>query len=102
MLVMLLGRPFLKTARTQINYDTGKLTCQFAGKTVTFDIFKVERHPHDTEMVDYVDAVDSVVEETMPKIESSDMLDTVIQRSILDEEECLKEVNQLKAEAEHM
>ncbi|XP_057770292.1 uncharacterized protein LOC130990080 [Salvia miltiorrhiza] len=49
--VMLLGRPFLKTARTRIDCDTGKLTCQFKGETVTFDIYNAMKHPADTEMV---------------------------------------------------
>ncbi|XP_057779912.1 uncharacterized protein LOC130998514 [Salvia miltiorrhiza] len=48
--VMLLGRPFLKTARTRIDCDTGKLTCQFEEATVTFDIYNAMKHPADTEM----------------------------------------------------
>ncbi|XP_057808682.1 uncharacterized protein LOC131023155 [Salvia miltiorrhiza] len=61
--VMLLGRPFLKTARTRIDCDTGKLTCQFEGETVTFDIYNAMKHPTDTEMVKSVDIIKKVVEE---------------------------------------
>ncbi|XP_057779763.1 uncharacterized protein LOC130998355 [Salvia miltiorrhiza] len=63
--VILLGRPFLKTARTRIDCDTGKLTCQFEGETVTFDIYNAMKHPADTEMVKSVDMIEKVVEEDL-------------------------------------
>ncbi|XP_057772969.1 uncharacterized protein LOC130992349 [Salvia miltiorrhiza] len=47
--VMLLGRPFLKTVRTRIDCDTGKLICQFEGEQVTFDIYNAMKHPADTD-----------------------------------------------------
>ncbi|XP_057786366.1 uncharacterized protein LOC131003830 [Salvia miltiorrhiza] len=65
--VMLLGRPFLKTARARIDCDTGKLTCQFEGETVTFDIYNAMKHPADTEMVKSVDIISRVVEEKLPR-----------------------------------
>ncbi|XP_057785198.1 uncharacterized protein LOC131002746 [Salvia miltiorrhiza] len=65
--VMLLGRPFLKTARTRIDCDTRKLTCQFEGETITFDIYNAMKHPADTEMVKSVDIISRFVEEELPR-----------------------------------
>jgi len=36
---MLLGRPFLKTARTKIGVHTGTLSMEFDGDVINFDIF---------------------------------------------------------------
>ncbi|XP_057779911.1 uncharacterized protein LOC130998513 [Salvia miltiorrhiza] len=76
--VMLLGRPFLKTARTRIDCDTGKLTCQFEGATVTFDIYNAMKHPADTEMVNSVNIIDRVVEEELPRTTLREPLDVII------------------------
>ncbi|XP_057803340.1 uncharacterized protein LOC131018641 [Salvia miltiorrhiza] len=72
--IMHLGRPFLKTTRTRIDCDTGKLTCQFVGETVTFDIYNAMKHPADTEMVKSVDIIDRVVEEVLPRTTSGNLL----------------------------
>ncbi|XP_057808654.1 uncharacterized protein LOC131023128 [Salvia miltiorrhiza] len=67
-IVMLLDRPFLKTAQTQIDYAIGKLTCQFDGETVTFNLFKATKHPADIESVEFVDIMDRVVDHVVPSM----------------------------------
>ncbi|XP_057791064.1 uncharacterized protein LOC131008188 [Salvia miltiorrhiza] len=84
--VMLLGRQFLKTSRTLIDCDTGKLTCQYEGDTVTFDIYNAMKHPADTEMVKSVDIIDRVVEEVLPRTTLREPLDVIIQNSITEED----------------
>ncbi|XP_057803299.1 uncharacterized protein LOC131018604 [Salvia miltiorrhiza] len=84
--VMLLGRPFLKTARTRIDCDTGKLTCQFEGEMVTFDIYNAMKHPADTEMVKSVDMIEKVVEEVLPRTAFKEPYDTIIQNGIIEED----------------
>ncbi|XP_057790928.1 uncharacterized protein LOC131008043 [Salvia miltiorrhiza] len=66
--VMLLGRPFLKTAQTQIDCATGKLTCRFDRETVTFNLFKATKHPTDIESLEFIDIIDRVVDHAMPSM----------------------------------
>ena len=42
---ILLGRPFLKTAKTKIDVDKGILTMEFDGETTEFDVFKEIKNP---------------------------------------------------------
>lgn len=48
---ILLGRSFLKTAKTIINVDNGILIMKFDGKIIKFDIYDATRHPSDTSLV---------------------------------------------------
>ncbi|XP_057808628.1 uncharacterized protein LOC131023101 [Salvia miltiorrhiza] len=84
--IMVLGRPFLKTARTRIDCDAGKLTCQFDGETVTFDIYNAMKHPADTEMVKSVDIIEKVVEEVLPRTALREPFDVIIQNGITEED----------------
>ena len=36
---ILLGRPFMQTAKTKIDVDTGSLTMEFDGSKVEFDFY---------------------------------------------------------------
>lgn len=40
---ILLGRPFLKTARTKIDVHDGTLTMEFDGEVIRFNIFQAMR-----------------------------------------------------------
>ena len=42
---ILLGRPFLKTARAMINVHDGVLTMEFDGEMVKFNLFEAMKHP---------------------------------------------------------
>ncbi|XP_028798641.1 uncharacterized protein LOC114754069 [Neltuma alba] len=44
-LSLILGRPFLKTARAMIDVHAGTLTMEFAGKIIRFDVLDSMRHP---------------------------------------------------------
>ncbi|KAL0288795.1 UNVERIFIED_CONTAM: hypothetical protein Scaly_2719800 [Sesamum calycinum] len=44
---ILLGRPFLKTARTKIDVHAGALTMEFDGEIIRFNIFDSMRYPSD-------------------------------------------------------
>ncbi|KAI3708261.1 hypothetical protein L2E82_37426 [Cichorium intybus] len=48
----LLGRPFLKTARTKIDVFNGTLSMEFDGEIVTFNIDQSTRYPSDVSLVD--------------------------------------------------
>lgn len=77
--VMLLGRPFIKRAKTSIDCNTGQLTCEFDGEKVTFNIFKAMEHPPDTEMAELIDQIEQTVEKAISLIGTRDTLDLVIQ-----------------------
>ena len=42
---LLLGRPFMRTARTRIDVAKGNLTMEFDGNVISFNIFESMRHP---------------------------------------------------------
>ncbi|CAN6579435.1 unnamed protein product [Malus baccata var. baccata] len=46
-LPILLGRPFMKTARTKIDVLKGTLTMEFDGEVIDFNISDAMRYPHD-------------------------------------------------------
>ncbi|XP_076916432.1 uncharacterized protein LOC143576154 [Bidens hawaiensis] len=58
---LILGRPFLATARALIDVCTGRLTLRVGDEEVTFDIGRSMRHPHDHDDVLYIDNGDSCV-----------------------------------------
>ncbi|XP_076955266.1 uncharacterized protein LOC143630043 [Bidens hawaiensis] len=58
---LILGRPFLATARAIIDVCTGRLTLRVGDEEVTFDIGRSLRHPHDHDDVLYIDTIVSCV-----------------------------------------
>lgn len=60
--VMLFGCPFMKIARTRIDYDTSALTYEFDRETMLFNIFKAMKHPNDIEIVESIDHIEPLVE----------------------------------------
>ncbi|XP_057803324.1 uncharacterized protein LOC131018625 [Salvia miltiorrhiza] len=75
--VILLGRPFMKTARTCIDCDSGTLTCEFDGEKVKFNIFQAMEHLMDTEIVE------TMVEIILPIIGIQDPLVLILQEGII-------------------
>ncbi|XP_040947357.1 uncharacterized protein [Gossypium hirsutum] len=58
---LLLGRPFLKTARTKIDVHKGNLTMGFDGEIIKFNIFDPIRYPTDINPVFTIDVIDNFV-----------------------------------------
>ncbi|XP_076940652.1 uncharacterized protein LOC143609885 [Bidens hawaiensis] len=59
---LILGRPFLATARALIDVCTGKLTLMVEDEEVTFDIGRSMKHPqHTDDSVYYIDVCESIV-----------------------------------------
>ncbi|XP_071708954.1 uncharacterized protein [Rutidosis leptorrhynchoides] len=59
---ILLGRPFLKTARTNINVHEGILTMEFDGQVIKFNIYDSMKYPSNEHSVFRVDVIDSLVQ----------------------------------------
>ena len=60
---ILLGRPFLKTAKTKIDVHSGILTMEFDGNTVQFNICEAMRYPDIDFLVHSVDLIDSLAQD---------------------------------------
>ncbi|XP_027185158.1 uncharacterized protein LOC113783270 [Coffea eugenioides] len=60
---ILLGRPFLSTARTKIDVNEGTLSMEFDEKIVNFNIFDAMKYPNETNSVYALSVVEPLVQE---------------------------------------
>ena len=58
--LILLGRPFLKTAKTKIDVDKGILTMEFDGETAEFDVFKEIKNPIENQSLSSVNMINTL------------------------------------------
>ncbi|XP_024200473.1 uncharacterized protein LOC112203783 [Rosa chinensis] len=63
-LPLILGRPFMRTARTKIDVYEGTLTMEFDGDIICFNIFEAMRYPNDVHTFFSIDAFDYLVQDT--------------------------------------
>ncbi|KAL0390961.1 UNVERIFIED_CONTAM: hypothetical protein Scaly_0453200 [Sesamum calycinum] len=76
---ILLGRPFLKTARTKIDVHAGALTMEFDGEIIRFNIFDSMRYPSDIPTALFVDAFDPFVPKS-PAIDDKDYIKFALEK----------------------
>ncbi|RDX87591.1 Retrovirus-related Pol polyprotein from transposon 17.6, partial [Mucuna pruriens] len=60
---LILGRPFLMTARTKIDVYSGTLSMEFGDTLVQFNIFEAMKHPTEDHSHFGIDLLDEIVEE---------------------------------------
>ncbi|RDX83932.1 hypothetical protein CR513_35096, partial [Mucuna pruriens] len=60
---LILGRPFLMTARTKIDVHAGTLSMEFGDTLVQFNIFEAMKHPIEDHSLFGIDLIDELVEE---------------------------------------
>ncbi|XP_027090257.1 uncharacterized protein [Coffea arabica] len=60
---LLLGRPFLSTAQTKIDFNKGTLSMEFEGELVHFNIFDTMEHPVNSHSVFVIQAINPSVQE---------------------------------------
>ncbi|RDX93681.1 Retrovirus-related Pol polyprotein, partial [Mucuna pruriens] len=60
---LILGRPFLMTARTKINVHAGTLSMEFGDTLVQFNIFEAMKHPTEDHSLFGIDIMEELVEE---------------------------------------
>ncbi|KAL0370823.1 UNVERIFIED_CONTAM: hypothetical protein Sangu_0400400 [Sesamum angustifolium] len=77
---ILLGRPFLKTARTKIDVHAGTLTMELDGEIIRFNIFNSMRYPSDIPTALFVDAFDPFVQK-FPAINDKDYIKFALEES---------------------
>ncbi|KAL0423240.1 UNVERIFIED_CONTAM: hypothetical protein Sradi_0858800 [Sesamum radiatum] len=77
---ILLGRPFLKTARMKIEVHIGTLSMEFDGKIIKFNIYDSMRYPSDIPTTLLVDIVDPFVQ-ALSSTNSKDYVKFVLEES---------------------
>ncbi|XP_026396151.1 uncharacterized protein LOC113290780 [Papaver somniferum] len=78
---LLLGRPFMRTARTKIDVFKGTITMEFDGEPISFNIFEAMRYLSDVHSCFSVDVVDSLAQQ-MFELDGDDALDKAIIKSL--------------------
>ncbi|RDY05749.1 hypothetical protein CR513_10387, partial [Mucuna pruriens] len=68
---VILGRPFLMTARTKIDMHAGTFSMEFGDTLVQFNIFETMKHPTEDHSLFGIDMVDELVEECLQLNSSS-------------------------------
>ena len=71
--LIILGRPFLRTARAIVDYHKGTLTMEFDGEKIQFAIYEAMKYPNEYHSMFSIDAVDSLVQEVFNLIGRDDL-----------------------------
>ncbi|KAL4592038.1 hypothetical protein LXL04_005017 [Taraxacum kok-saghyz] len=79
--MIIIGRPFMKTAHTIIDVDQGKLTMEFDGEVINFNIFEAMKYPSDVSSLYMVDIIEPFTHELF-NISHGDILDMVMSMSL--------------------
>ncbi|CAN6566303.1 unnamed protein product [Malus baccata var. baccata] len=80
-LPILLGRPFMKTARTKINVFNGTLTMEFDGEVINFNLSDSMKYPSENHSCFAIDVIDSLVPDHFDNL-NDDTLELVIARGM--------------------
>ena len=78
---LLLGRPFMKAARTKIDDHNGTLTMEFDGESISFNIFEAMRYPSDIHSCFTIDVVDTLVQEIC-ELGKNDALELLLTKNL--------------------
>jgi len=92
---LILGRPFMKTAKVILDVDKGKLKVCFENEEVSFNVFEAMKHPKDTKSYFRIDAIEEECGKKIKNLSSPDVLLHVITKPV----EELIELGDTKASA---
>ncbi|RDX88698.1 Retrovirus-related Pol polyprotein from transposon 17.6, partial [Mucuna pruriens] len=99
---LILGRPFLMTAKTKIDVHAGTLSMEFGDTLVQFNIFEAMKHPTEDHSLFGIDLLDEIVEEYLQLYSSSEDIEKFAGRAyeinclgVVDEEADHEEVQDL-------
>nr|XP_027124163.1 uncharacterized protein LOC113740845 [Coffea arabica] len=81
---ILLGRPFLKTARTKIDVFTGTLTMEFDGDVIKFNIYDAIKYPGESHSIFVIDVIDSLAQQNF-EFNNDDALKVAISTGLCQE-----------------
>ncbi|WVZ12841.1 hypothetical protein V8G54_017371 [Vigna mungo] len=102
---LILGRPFMKTARIIIDVEKGKLKVQVQDEEMDFDVFQAMSHPKDNKSCFQIDVVEELCMTQSGRVCNASMLErTLIDKceDLNEEEDKMKQecVQELKATKE--
>ena len=80
-LPLILGRGFMRTARTKIDVYEGTLTMEFEENRISFNIFEAMRYPTDVNSCFSIDILDYLVQDVFEANVGDDVLKTVLESS---------------------
>ncbi|CAN6579309.1 unnamed protein product [Malus baccata var. baccata] len=80
-LPILLGRPFMKTARTKIDVFKGTLTMEFYGEVIDFNLSESIKFPKDDHSCFSIDVIDDLAQDFLDSLDR-DTLETTIAQGI--------------------
>ncbi|XP_070682486.1 uncharacterized protein [Malus domestica] len=80
-LPILLGRPFMKTARTKTDVFNGTLTMEFDGEVINFNLSDYMKYPSENHSCFAIDVIDSLAQDHFDKL-NDDALELVIARGM--------------------
>ncbi|KAL0400113.1 UNVERIFIED_CONTAM: hypothetical protein Sradi_2354600 [Sesamum radiatum] len=78
---ILLGIPFLKTARTKIDVHNGTLTMKFDGEMIKFNNYESMRYPSDVPTALFLDEIDPLVQK-FSTYDSEDQIKMALERNL--------------------
>ncbi|XP_022003481.1 uncharacterized protein LOC110900932 [Helianthus annuus] len=78
---ILLGRPFLKTAKTNIDVYSGTLSMEFDGEIINFNIYDAMRYPSDFSSMNWLDVIDPLTDDYF-ELSNCDSLALVLNKSL--------------------
>ncbi|CAN6552312.1 unnamed protein product [Malus baccata var. baccata] len=78
-LPILLGRPFMKTARTKIDVFKGTLTMEFDGEIINFNISEAMKFPKDDHSCFSIDVLDELAQDYLDMLEDDPLKTTIAQ-----------------------
>ncbi|CAN6725357.1 unnamed protein product [Malus baccata var. baccata] len=78
-LPILLGRPFMKTARTKIDVFKGTLTMEFDGEIINFNISEAMKFPKDDHSCFSIDVLDELAQHYLDMLEDDPLETTIAQ-----------------------
>ncbi|CAN6685961.1 unnamed protein product [Malus baccata var. baccata] len=79
-LPILLGRPFMKTARTKIDVFKGTLTMKFDGEVIDFNLSESIKFPKDDHSCFSIDIIDDLAQDFLDCLENDTLETTIAQR----------------------
>ncbi|KAM1667781.1 hypothetical protein ACFX2K_047194 [Malus domestica] len=78
-LPILLGRPYMKTARTKIDVFKGTLTMEFGGEIINFNISEAMKFPKDDHSCFSIDILDELAQDYLDMLEDDPLETTIAQ-----------------------
>ncbi|KAM2779298.1 hypothetical protein COP1_014583 [Malus domestica] len=77
-LPILIGRPFMKTARTKINVFKGTLTMEFDGDVIDFNISESIKYPKDNHSCFSINVFDALAHDYLDSLERGHLETTIV------------------------